>query len=603
IDAEDNAADINAGGGFDYVIVGSDAGVSFEASQANAEVVVGNVGNDILSNSGSIRVGLYGGDGDDQITSGVAGDYLSGGSGADTIEGGDGIDELSYRLSTGGVDVDFEIQSIAQDSYAHFALKFGNTSSSVSFNSEKTIATHDGPALTTVYAQVEENTDDWNASTLRISNGDSTESFAFISEQLIDLNAELSPIGLSNVVTVDTSSGGSGVTVYDSSGDAIGSYNFLGDLSDGADLSFAYKKSNGQLRFYVDGKLRGEAQWTSGLEVVAGHHGANGQTVEFTYDQSYSIRQDLGLFGSEDSFGDVITNVENVAGSDHSDDIRTDAADNLLEGEAGNDILEGRGGADTLDGGSGFDWVSYNSSNAAVEIDLDAGFAVGGDATGDVLYNVEAVEGSSFSDTLTGDSNNNVLDGREGGDILKGGAGIDAVSYLASEAAVEINLKTNFHAGGDAEGDDISEIENAYGSEFADSLTGDDGDNFLRGHTGDDVLRAGAGDDKYYFALGDGQDEIYDFDERIETVETQVETQVWVDTGESSGHWSTEYSTSYSQQTVEYDAGTDILQLAPGITSDDLVFELAGAKRNIERSNTLNLVSIIVGFCSLAMIL
>ena len=74
-----------------------------------------------------------------------------------------------------------------------------------------------------------------------------------------------------------------------------------------------------------------------------------------------------------------------------------------MRGEGGDDTLEGGRGADKLDGGEGNDTASYARSKGAVKIDLAAGTALGGDATGDTLTEIENVTGSRKSDTLLGD--------------------------------------------------------------------------------------------------------------------------------------------------------------------------------------------------------
>ena len=50
------------------------------------------------------------------------------------------------------------------------------------------------------------------------------------------------------------------------------------------------------------------------------------------------------------------------------------------------------------------------------------------DAQGDVLQSIEAVAGSAFADTLTGDGGDNTLLGFDGNDTLEGGAGNDRLS-------------------------------------------------------------------------------------------------------------------------------------------------------------------------------
>lgn len=99
-------------------------------------------------------------------------------------------------------------------------------------------------------------------------------------------------------------------------------------------------------------------------------------------------------------------------------------ADVLIGGE-GNDTLEGGPAADRLDGGNGADTASYASSAAGVTINLQTRVAQGGDAQGDRLRNIESLVGSPGSDTLTGDTSDNVLDGQGGNDSLAGGLGND----------------------------------------------------------------------------------------------------------------------------------------------------------------------------------
>ncbi len=61
----------------------------------------------------------------------------------------------------------------------------------------------------------------------------------------------------------------------------------------------------------------------------------------------------------------------------------------MLAGRAGNDHIIGGAGADTINGGDGSDDIYYEGSG--VTINLSTGTAKGGDATGDVLIDVENI--------------------------------------------------------------------------------------------------------------------------------------------------------------------------------------------------------------------
>ena len=269
--------------------------------------------------------------------------------------------------------------------------------------------------------------------------------------------------------------------------------------------------------------------------------------------------------------GDKISKFENVIGSEYGDALTGDSGPNELKGLGGNDTLTGGGGADTLLGGvgndtlqggagrdsldggvAGQDVVSYRGSDARVRVILSEGTdgtASGGHAQGDTISGFENVIGSEYNDLLRGDSGPNELKGFGGndrlvgdagadtlrggegnddisggadGDYLDGGNGNDRLDYSRSNDKVTVNLATKAASGGHAEGDTIKGFENVFGSggvrqlaesypdqnlRFADSLTGDTGDNYLRGRRGDDTLRGGDGHDTL---IGDpGSDHLY----------------------------------------------------------------------------------------------
>ena len=99
-----------------------------------------------------------------------------------------------------------------------------------------------------------------------------------------------------------------------------------------------------------------------------------------------------------------------------------------LFGHDGDDTLDGGAGADTLNGGLGFDLLRYATSQAAVQIDLSANSAAGGDAAGDQIAGFEAVTGSAFGDWLAGDGGGNWIGGLAGNDTITGGEGSDTLA-------------------------------------------------------------------------------------------------------------------------------------------------------------------------------
>ena len=162
------------------------------------------------------------------------------------------------------------------------------------------------------------------------------------------------------------------------------------------------------------------------------------------------------------------TVIEHYIAGSGDDTVIGNAADNLLQGAygddtlmggVGDDLLSGGSGADRLEGGAGDDISSYYWSDAGVRVDLSAGSAAGGDASGDSLAGVEGLTGSAYNDTLTGNGVSNGLWGEEGDDVLSGRGG----------------------------------------------------DDHIDGGGGDDLLRGGPGNDAFVFEGPSGEDCVLDF--------------------------------------------------------------------------------------------
>lgn len=294
----------------------------------------------------------------------------------------------------------------------------------------------------------------------------------------------------------------------------------------------------------------------------------NGQTLTLTNVQASKL--------SAGSFGEVGTPIQGTAGNDtitgttHAESIR---------GLAGNDVITGGGGADTIDGGDGFDRVNYTNASAAVAVNLAATTAqIGSDAAGDILLNVEAIDGSAHNDKLTGNASRNEIDGDDGNDTIAGGAGadtlyggngIDTVTYAASSAAVQVSLsdvdwygRLLPQSGGDAQGDIVWGFERMIGSDFDDSLSGSSNNSTtIWGGLGNDLLSAGDGGSALYG--GDGDDIFYD----------HAGNDV-MDGGNGDDRFNLGWNgTAYGQNTVDGGAGTDYLnfdchQSAQGISID-----------------------------------
>jgi len=191
----------------------------------------------------------------------------------------------------------------------------------------------------------------------------------------------------------------------------------------------------------------------NGDDVLAGEYsndningGAGVDTA--TYEYAFGgVTVDLAILGAQDTINDgidIITNIENLTGSNYDDTLSGNTGNNVIEGGTGNDLLNGRGGNDTVRGGdgddtlirmggddllfgnTGIDTASYFNASAAVTVNLGVFAAQNTGGAGiDTLASIENLTGSIHDDTLIGAGGTNVLDGRGGNDTLTGGNAAD----------------------------------------------------------------------------------------------------------------------------------------------------------------------------------
>jgi Ca2+-binding RTX toxin-like protein len=141
------------------------------------------------------------------------------------------------------------------------------------------------------------------------------------------------------------------------------------------------------------------------------------------------------------------TIIENVFGTKHSDTIRGNDADNLMQGLLGADVLDGRSGNDT---------ATYDLSRVGVAIDLARTGGVqaittarGDHASGDTLISIENIIGSRHNDTLKGDRDHNRLEGGAGNDTLTGRGGKD-IFVVQFGTGKGLDTITDFQSGVDS---------------------------------------------------------------------------------------------------------------------------------------------------------
>jgi Ca2+-binding RTX toxin-like protein len=192
------------------------------------------------------------------------------------------------------------------------------------------------------------------------------------------------------------------------------------------------------------------------------------------------------------AFTKILSNIEQIRGTNFDDILRGSAVAERLEGRDGNDLLDGRGGndrlrgengndtliggagddyleagsgTDSIDGGAGRNTLSYADDDGvsqgirATFTGLGTGTVLDWSGATDTFSGIERIRGTALNDTLTGSAGRQSLSGEDGNDNLFGGA-------------------------------DDDDLSGGYGN---DNLTGGDGDDYLQPGAGVDNVDGGAG--------------------------------------------------------------------------------------------------------------
>ncbi|WP_128549273.1 calcium-binding protein [Salipiger sp. D13] len=351
----------------------------------------------------------------------------------------------------------------------------------------------------------------------------------------------------------------------------------------------------------------------------------------------------LGLSSASDTLsGDGGDDI--IDGRGGNDLLEGDAGNDILDGGAGNDSLNGGAdddtliggsGTDTLNGGSGTDTADYSGNGIGGVIDLFGGTATFGAITED-LISIENAIGGAGNDELIGNGVNNLLQGGAGndtlradsdaGDTLLGEAGddfIEAIGVSGSGLADggsgndTIAMIDGYYAG-DADGgadtdtfdasaitgsgmyldlaagtheyvvfsglSDLLNFENVIGTQLADTITGDGGDNILEGEAGADSIAAGLGNDTVYGDSGsdtlfgdDGNDSLYGGDD-ADTIGGGIGNDFL------AGQSGNDYIAGGGNNDTAYGGGGD--DYIDGGTGDDLLAGNAGADSILGRDGS-----------------
>ena len=252
----------------------------------------------------------------------------------------------------------------------------------------------------------------------------------------------------------------------------------------------------------------------------------SGTSTAITHDLAANSYTGPGSYSNFEYFGAIQT------GSGDDTIVTTSIdLDETISTNGGNDSVTVAGGSDTVDGGSGSDEliVDYSASTTAVTGGGSSGAGSIADGEGrSVDYsgferfvirtgsgddNVVITGAASVTydlgggnNSVVGGSGDDVFDASEGNDTIDGGGGSDTVSYennAGSGQTVDLDAGTSTGGGGN---DSLTNVENVEGSDFDDSIAGDENANRLNGNGGNDILSGRDGNDT--LDGGDGDDDL-----------------------------------------------------------------------------------------------
>ena len=341
----------------------------------------------------------------DVLTGDANNNFIDGGGGDDTLDGGPGFDTVSFGSAIEGVTVSLALQGAAQASGAgsvtlrNFEGLYGSAYDDVLTGNASANVIHGGAGND----QIDGGGGD---DTLDGGSGVNTVSFASATQGVtvsLALPGSVQATGVGSVTLTNfqnlTGSSHDDVLIGDANANVI-----LGGAGDDV----------------IDGG--------GGADTLDGGVGTN--TVTF-YSAGQGVAVSLALQGAVQTTGVgavMLTNFQNLTGSNYDDVLTGDGNANVISGGAGGDVIDGKGGDDTLDGGAGVNTVSFASATHGVTVSLALQGLVQSTGVGAVtLTNFQNLNGSAFDDVLTGDANANVISGGGGNDTLDGGGGNDTL--------------------------------------------------------------------------------------------------------------------------------------------------------------------------------
>ncbi|WP_232820670.1 calcium-binding protein [Thalassobius sp. I31.1] len=425
-----------------------------------------------------IRAGIA----DDDIGGGRGNDILDGGAGADVIDGGTGIDMLRFDSSDSGITFNQRTGTgsggdAQGDTYTNIEGSFGtdeNDTFIIDYHSGGKFAGGDG-------------TDTFDL-TITPAEANSGEAFAFENDAGVEILWG-GPGGEKDIYKLDEYAQIAVVQIDNLTEEQFATltYDDLG-LND-----LPYKPSVVLINPDANDEIILSSLTTPLNSDNNDYSGTYDRTLNITDNRVASTLAELGLSGARDYYSYEASN-----GHGGAEEILqlgwVWSETRTIDGRS----LEVFGNLTNIDGIPGPDTDGLIPSDAYSEAQTWS--MIGAEIHGTSIYlskgtTLKVNLGSDDDDDQNGSDDDENFNGSDGADSINGQGGRDTVNYAQSTAGATIDLANDFAAGGFADGDTLTNIENIRGSEFNDILTGDEQSNTLSGGGGADTLDGGSGDD------------------------------------------------------------------------------------------------------------
>jgi Ca2+-binding RTX toxin-like protein len=490
---------------------------------------------------GNAELNVFGAEGGDTFRTGLGGGLLRPGPGDDTIVGGAGFDEIDYGEATERLIVNLRdgvvldglagtdsVSGVEGARGSSFADIFVGGTAAESFVGRSGADTINGGAG---FDTVRYDRDGGSRGVVaNLELGTATDTHGF-TDTLISIESAAGTAFADTLVggegdnlfrggagadviaarggfdTLDYSGEGGGgrVVVNLTTGQAIDSFGARDAFS-----SIEEVRATALGDILVGGAADERFRPGAGDDTIDGRAGFD--TLVYRFDAgSRGVVVNLATGRAVDAFGarDELSGIEAVEGTARgdlfvgADDAFSDffgfGGDDRFVGGTGGMFARGGSGVDTVEGGDGYDIAAFDDSDGSrgAVANLSTGVAFDAFGNRETLSAVEELRGGDLADIFVGDSLDNAFVGRAGNDTLNGGAGSDTVRYDRDGGAggVVVNLGAGTATDSHGATDRLISIENARGTEFADTLVGGAGDNVFRGGDGADVIAARGGVD------------------------------------------------------------------------------------------------------------